>query len=266
MSNQDAWQLAHHAAAAYEKDFVPAIFAQWPPVLAEIAGLKPGDRVLDVACGTGVLAREAATRTGSTGRVTGLDLNEGMLAVARRLRPEIDWRQGDAAKLPFPDGAFDAVVSQFALMFFPDRVATLREMWRVLAPHGRLAVAVCAPIAHSKGYTVFAGIVRQEAGTDAQAMFEGYFAHGHEAGLQELCKAAGIADASILTHEGWARFASIDDLVRIEVKGSPLAGLVDETSYQKVLTAARQELREFCDAQGRVSIRLDATIIAAGKP
>jgi SAM-dependent methyltransferase len=75
MSNQDAWQLAHDAAVAYEKDFVPAIFAQWPPVLAEIAGIKPGDRVLDVACGTGVLAREAATRVGSTGRVTGLDLN-----------------------------------------------------------------------------------------------------------------------------------------------------------------------------------------------
>jgi SAM-dependent methyltransferase len=266
MSNQDAWQLAHDAAAAYEKDFVPAIFAQWPPVLAEIAGIKQGDRVLDVACGTGVLAREAASRAGSTGRVTGLDLNEGMLAVARRLRPEIDWRQGDAAKLPFEDGAFDVVVSQFALMFFPDRVAALREMWRVLAPHGRLAVAVCAPIAHSKGYSVFAGIVRQEVGNDAAAMVEGYFAHGDEAGLQQLCRAAGITGASILSREGWARFASIDDLVRIEIKGSPLAGLVDETSYQKVLSAARQQLRDFCDAQGRVSIRLDATIVAAGKP
>src|SRR5262245_35680273 len=116
MSNQDAWQLAHDAAVAYEKDFVPAIFAQWPPVLAEIAGISPGGRVLEVACGTGVLAREAATRTGSMGRVTGLDLNEGMLAIARRLRPEIDWRQGNAAKLPFADSAFDVVVSQFALM------------------------------------------------------------------------------------------------------------------------------------------------------
>jgi SAM-dependent methyltransferase len=266
MSNQDAWQLAHDAAVAYEKDFVPAIFAQWPPVLAEIAGVKQGDRVLDVACGTGVLAREAATRAGSTGRVTGLDLNKGMLAVARRLRPEIDWRQGDAAEIPFEDSAFDAVLSQFALMFFPDRVAALREMWRVLARHGRLVVAVCAPIAHSRGYTVFAGIVRQEADNGAAAMVEGYFAHGDEAGLQKLCRAAGITGANILTREGWARFASIDDLVRIEIKGSPLAGLVDETKYQKILKAARQELRDFCDAQGRVSLRLDATIIAAAKP
>jgi SAM-dependent methyltransferase len=266
MSNQEAWQLAHDAAVAYENDFVPAIFAQWPPVLAELAGIKQGDRVLDVGCGTGVLARESARRAGSTGRVTGLDLNEAMLAVARRLCPEIAWRQGDAAKLPFQDSAFDAVISQFALMFFPDPVAALREMWRVLAPHGRLVVAVCAPLPHSKGYTTLTGIVRREVGNAAAAMLEGYFAHGDAAELGNLSSAAGITGASILASQGWARFASIDDLVRIEIKGSPLAGLVDATSYQKVLEAARQDLRPFCDAQGRVSMRLDATMIAAGKP
>jgi SAM-dependent methyltransferase len=265
MTNQDAWQLARDAAVAYERDFVPAIFAQWPPVLAELAGIKPGDRVLDVACGTGVLAREAAARVGPTGRVTGLDLNEGMLSVARRLRPEIDWRQGDAGKLPFQDGSFDAVLSQFALMFLPDRVVALREMWRVLAPDGRLAVAVCAPIAHTKAYSVLAGILRREAGNDAAAMVEGYFALGDEAELQQLAMAAGIAGARALTREGWARFASIDELIRIEIKGSPLAGLVDDTSYQRVLRAARNELRHFCDAQGRVAVRLDATILTAGK-
>jgi SAM-dependent methyltransferase len=266
MSDQDAWQLAHGAAVAYEKDFVPAIFEQWPPVLAEIAHIRPGDRVLDVACGTGVLTREAASRVGPTGRVTGLDLNEGMLAVARRLRPEINWRQGDAAKLPFDDSVFDVAVSQFALMFFPDQVAALREMWRVLTPHGRLAVAVCAPITHSKGYAAFAQMLRREAGSGAAAMVEGYFAHGDEAGLLELCKAAGIAGARILTREGWARFPSIGEMVRIEIKGSPLGALVDEAGYQAVLKAARQELRDFCDAQGRVSMRMDATIVAAGKP
>jgi SAM-dependent methyltransferase len=265
MSVQDAWQLAHDAAVAYEKDFVPAIFAQWPPVLAEVAGMKAGDRVLDVACGTGILAREAADRVGPTGRVAGLDLNEAMLAVARRLRAEIDWRQGDAGKLPFEDGSFDVVVSQFALMFFPDQVAALREMWRVLAPRGRLAVAVCAPVARTNGYSVLAGLLRREVGDRAAAMVEGYFAIGDEAALQRLCKAAGIAGASVLAREGWARFASIDELVRIEIKGSPLAGLVDEASYQRVQEAARQGLRDFCDKQGKVSIRLDATIVTAAK-
>src|SRR5262245_65938691 len=142
--------------------------------------MKPGDRVLDVACGTGVLAREAADRVGPTGRVTGLDLNEAMLAVARRLRSEIDWRQGDAAKLPFEEGTFDVVVSQFALMFFPDQAAALREMWRVLAPRGRLVVAVCAPVARTKAYSVLASILRRAGGDRAAAMVEGYFAIGED--------------------------------------------------------------------------------------
>lgn len=96
-------------------------------------------------------------------------------------------------------------------------------------------------------------------------MVEGYFAIGDEATLQRLCRAAGIAGASVLTREGWARFASIEELVRIEIKGSPLAALVDETSYQRVLKAARLELRDFCDTLGKVSIRLDATIVTAAK-
>jgi ubiquinone/menaquinone biosynthesis C-methylase UbiE len=266
MSDQDGWQLAYDAAVAYEKDFVPAIFAQWPPVLAQIVGIKPGDRVLDVACGTGILAREVAARVGPKGRVTGLDLNEGMLTVARQLRPDIDWRQGDAGNLPFENNAFDAVVSQFALMFFPDRIEALREMWRVLAPGARLAVAVCGPMSRAEGYSIFAEMLRRCVDNQTADLVKSYFALGDEVELRRLCRAAGIVDASVVTREGWARFASIDELVRIEIKGSPLAGLVDETSYRRLLKAARQELCDFCDAQGRVALRLDATIISAAKP
>ena len=133
-------QVSGHAAEVYETFFVPALFAPWAPRVADAALLAPGQKVLDVACGTGVLAREAALRVAPDGTVTGLDRNEGMLAVARRAAPGLDWRSGVAEALPFPDRAFDAVVSQFGLMFFDDRAAALREMWRVLRPGGRLVL------------------------------------------------------------------------------------------------------------------------------
>lgn len=87
------------AAQAYEALFVPALFEQWTPIVAELAQIRPGERVLDVACGTGVLARHAAQRVGPGGQVVGLDPNPGMLAVARQHAPAIEWRQPERVEL-----------------------------------------------------------------------------------------------------------------------------------------------------------------------
>lgn len=105
------------AAKAYEALFVPALFGQWALRVADDANLVAGQRVLDVACGTGVLAREAKRRTAPGGYVVGLDPSAGMLTVARELSPSVDWQQGMAESMPFRDAPFDAVVSQFGLMF-----------------------------------------------------------------------------------------------------------------------------------------------------
>jgi ubiquinone/menaquinone biosynthesis C-methylase UbiE len=136
MSEPERWQVSTDAAEVYEACFVPAIFGAWAGRVADAAEVTTGDKVLDVGCGTGVLAREALRRVGPEGRVTGLDLNEGMLAVAARTEPKIAWREGHATALPFEDASFDVVASQFALMYFPDRAAALRDMWRTLAPGG----------------------------------------------------------------------------------------------------------------------------------
>lgn len=141
MTEHEDWQVSGDAAEVYEQCFVPALFGPWAAHVADAARVASRDRVLDVGCGTGVLARAAADRVTAADQVTGLDRNEGMLAVARRLRPQIDWRQGDATALPFADANYDVVMSQFALMYFPDRIAALKEMVRVLRPEGRLALA-----------------------------------------------------------------------------------------------------------------------------
>jgi ubiquinone/menaquinone biosynthesis C-methylase UbiE len=119
MAEPERWQVSTDAAEVYESCFVPAIFGAWASPVADAAGLGRGHKVLDAGCGTGVLAREALRRVGQEGQVVGLDLNEGMLAVAARSEPTIKWPRGDAASLPFEDARFDVVVSQFAPMYFP---------------------------------------------------------------------------------------------------------------------------------------------------
>jgi ubiquinone/menaquinone biosynthesis C-methylase UbiE len=122
------------AARAYEDLHVPALFQQWAPRVVDAAAIRQGHRVLDIACGTGILAREASSRLGNVGHVAGLDAARGMLAVAQQLAPSIDWKQGVAEELPYADNSFVVVISQFGLMFFQYRPAALREMLRVLVP------------------------------------------------------------------------------------------------------------------------------------
>ena len=149
----ESFQIPIEAAEAYEATFVPAFFAQWAPILCDAAGIGAGHTVLDVACGTGIVARVAAERAGAA-QVTGVDLNEAMLTVARRVRADIDWRHGDAAALPLAGRSFDAVLCQMALMFFPDRIGALREMARVAAPSGTVAVLVPAGLSARSPPTV----------------------------------------------------------------------------------------------------------------
>jgi ubiquinone/menaquinone biosynthesis C-methylase UbiE len=172
MAESERWQVSTDAAEVYESCFVPAIFGAWASPVADAAGIRRGNKVLDVGCGTGVLAREAFRRVGQEGQVVGLDLNEGMLAVAARSEPQIEWRLGDAASLPFEDSSFDVVVSQFALMYFPDRMASLREMWRTLAPGGRLAIAAWAPIVHARGYQILVDIAVRHADLRQQTCWQ----------------------------------------------------------------------------------------------
>ena len=131
------WQLDGDAAEAYER-YLATSFAPWARRLVELAGIGSGQRVLDVACGTGIVARQAAASAGASGQVVGLDLNDDMLRVARAAAattvPPIEWRQGDGRRLPFADRAFDAVVCEQAIQFFPAPDAAVREMHRVLAP------------------------------------------------------------------------------------------------------------------------------------
>ncbi len=132
------------AAENYQRHFVPAIATPVSGELLATADLQPAERVLDVACGTGVIARLAAERVGPAGSVTGIDVAPDMIEVARTVpapaAPPIDWHVGDATSLPFPDDSYDAVLCQMGLMFMADRPAAVAEMRRVVAPGGRVVL------------------------------------------------------------------------------------------------------------------------------
>jgi ubiquinone/menaquinone biosynthesis C-methylase UbiE len=131
------------AAELYQSFFVPAIATPVSGELLRTAALRPGERVLDVACGTGVITRAAAEQVGPTGSVIGVDLAPEMIDVAKATPAAgapIEWHQADAASLPFPDGSFDVALCQMGLMFMEDRSAALAEMGRVLTAGGRVVV------------------------------------------------------------------------------------------------------------------------------
>jgi SAM-dependent methyltransferase len=142
MNATETFQISVETAETYEAAFVPSLSAHLAPHLLDAAEVTAGDHVLDVACGTGIVARMATERIGPAGRVVGLDRNEAMLTVARRIRPDLDWRRGEAMSLPFPDDSFDVVLCQSGLMFVPDPAAAVGEMARVVRPGGRVAAQV----------------------------------------------------------------------------------------------------------------------------
>jgi ubiquinone/menaquinone biosynthesis C-methylase UbiE len=257
-------QVTRSAADVYDEFFVPALFAAWAAPVAEAAGLAPGQDVLDVACGTGVLAREAARRVKPGGRVIGLDRNEGMLAVARRKAPEIEWRQGQAEALPFSGDRFDAVVSQFGLMFFEDRALALAEMWRVLKRGGRLAVAVWDALERSPGYAAMTALLQRLFGERVADALRAPFALGDPEALAALAAKAGIP-AQITTREGTARFPSMDAWVHTDVKGWTLADLIDDGQYQQLRQEAPEALRHFVQPDGTVVFAAPAHILCATK-
>jgi ubiquinone/menaquinone biosynthesis C-methylase UbiE len=255
MNQQTQWQVGGNAAEIYAQHLVPTVFGPWAADLIEAASPRPGERILDVACGTGVVARLAAERVRADGRVAGLDLNPGMLAVARSVaspRP-IDWREGSAVALPFEDGAFDLVLCQQGLQFFPDRPAALREMHRVLTPGGRLGLATWRPIQHSPGFAVLAEALGRHVGPEAAALMQAPFSLGDAEELRALVGGAGFRDVEIRPAAKTLRFPSVDEFVQWYVAGSPLAGPVaraDDRARAALVAEVRDQVRAHVSRDG----------------
>ena len=253
------WQLEQSGPEAYERYLVPPMFAPWAERLIDRIDLRTGDRVLDVGCGTGIVARRVAARMGDEGSVVGLDTNEGMLDVAEATAAEsrlaIEWRQGDASEIPFPDGAFDVVCCQQTLQFVPDPGTVVREIRRVLAPGGRAAVTVWRPLEFNPGYVTLAEALEHYVADDAGMMMRSPFPSWDGDYLRVLARAAGFSKPSVFVEIGSVRYPSATEFVRREAASSPLSeslGDLAQEVREALVTEVEDALREYTDDDGLV--------------
>jgi ubiquinone/menaquinone biosynthesis C-methylase UbiE len=250
-SAEEQWQLDASAPALYERYLVPAVTALWAADLVERIDLQAGERVVDAACGTGVVARVAAERVGGGGRVAAFDVNPGMLEVARSQPPgpgaNVEWHEASVLDLSFPDSSFDVALCQLGLQFFPDRPRALRSLRRVLVPGGRLALNVFGPIEHNPATHALSDALdrRVRPGASLTKRTEHALADVDE--LRALVAEPGFDDVEIDTVTKLIRFPSARHYVQAQLTATPLATLMaqyDEDARRRVENSVVHDVEE----------------------
>ncbi|WP_163268920.1 methyltransferase domain-containing protein [Chelativorans alearense] len=255
-------------AENYQRFFVPSIGAPVADDLIGVAGLQPGERVLDVACGTGVVTRLAAERVGAGGTVAGLDVNPGMLAVARSQTPPnipIDWHEASAESMPLPDDAFDVVLCQMGLQFVPNKLAALREMRRVLDTGGRAFVTVPGP--KPPMFAIMTDALARHLGPEAASFGDLVFSMHDIDELTELMRNAGFREVDVQAKPRTLRLPAPADFLWQYIHSTPLAEAVAQAGQAKRDVLERDicvQWQEFM-ADGSMSLQVGMTTAAARK-
>ncbi len=262
-------QLTGSAAELYERYVVPYLFAAWAQELVEQMDLRPGERVLDVACGTGIVARNAAEKVGTSGTVTGLDINPGMLAVASNLRlpagtPSIQWVECSALDMQLEDASFDVVLCEQGFQFFPDKSVALKEMRRVLVPRGRLAISVW--FGPSPYNIAMANGIERHLGPEAGKENRSSRIAPSVEEITNLVTDAGFNDVKVTTIERIMRFPLPEEYLPLHLAALPVStqfAAMDEESRAGLINDIATELRPF--VSGNELVFPDAINMATAK-
>ena len=262
--------MSREAAEAYERYVARYILGPWAPLLVETAHIAAGECVLDVACGTGVVARVAAERVGHAGRVIGIDLNPGMIAVARS-RPapggaSMEWIERSALDLGLADASVDAVLCQQGLQFFPDKALAMREMRRVLRAGGRLALSVWN---NTGRYNTAVGQALAEFVSDEVA---GRFCASRRAPAREeierLARDAGFSHIEVRVARIDVRLPTLDAFVLDHLSATPVAPVLaraDCDARRSIGASVMKQLAAYADGDG-VSYPEETYVLTATTP
>lgn len=254
----DGWQLDDAGAAAYERNLVPHFFAPFAAELVDRLNPSAGEQVLDVGCGTGIIARHAAERVGADGEVTAVDVSPAMLSAAHETTAglgNVTIKEASAAELPFPDDMFDVVACQQALQFIPDRAKALAEIARVTKPGGRIGVSTCRSVGLQPGYQALTGVLTRHAGVLAGEVLRSPYSFGEPDELRALVSGAGLRDVHLRIAVWSIRFGSAEDFLQAETSSSPLGDLVgdlDEDVLAELLHDLADALGTHTDDDGLV--------------
>lgn len=250
------WGAPADFPAIYEQLNVPAFFAAFSDELLDRARPADGERILDVATGTGVVLRRARDRCPGLARAVGLDLTPAMLAVARDKAEglDIEFVEGDAGDLPFEDGAFDVVTCQQGLQFFPERERALGEFRRVLAPGGRAVVACWSELESAPGHVALTEVVGERL-PEQEPVARAPFSFGGPDALRDLLAGAGFAEVEVERVDGAARYASAEEFARGFMEGTPMAmALADVPDAERAALVS--------DVADRVRARFGEPVVA----
>ncbi|HRQ64542.1 MAG TPA: methyltransferase domain-containing protein [Xanthomonadaceae bacterium] len=257
MTTSTQWQLALDAAARYEEVLVPSILGPAALALVDRAGLREGESVLDVGCGTGAATRFAAERTGPSGRVVGVDVNEGMIDVARSMPPvagpTIEWVAKSAYELPFAAEQFDVVLCAQTLQFLQDRPRALAEMRRVLKPGGRVAVSLWSDIRESPYFHALVQAVSRHIGAETAAGLEAAFSLSDGNASGAMISAAGFEAVNVSVAQLELRLPAPAMFVPRHVSATPMSAGFDAasaTARQLVIDDTARELAQYATSCG----------------
>lgn len=256
MSTHSGWQLSKDGPSAYEKYIVPAYTDTWAREIVKRACLQEGEKILDVACGTGLVARTAADAQENASMIAGIDVNEEMLKKAKELTRGINLHHCNVTDMPFPDNYFDVILCQQGLQYFPDQNFALKEMKRVLAENGRIIISVWRPLKYSPFYESLFNALEKYVNKISASMLALAFTLGDLKKLKVLFDDAGFKRTHIDIVIKQMRYSPFEDFVMGGIKASPFFKDImemDESQRNKMLQYIYKSNLNYIDDNGLAS-------------